>query len=136
MPNLYDLAKLLRMQSDYAGTPIDTKRPIVFDPGQLEPHTELSMTATGKELGLSNGNAYYNVPTIYNGQINDPNTFAGMNEIRKNAQKTPNQYASFPTSQEAVTNAIQRSQDIGNLRGDELRRATIMRMMELEALKK
>ena len=136
MPTPFDLAKLLRMQSDSAGNPIDTKRPIVFDPNGLEPHTELSMTATGKELGLPNGNAFYNVPTIYNGQINDPNTFAGINEIRKNAQKTPNQYASYPTSQEAVNNAIARSKDIGELRGDELRRATIMRMMELEALKK
>jgi len=136
MATPFDLAKLLRMQSDSVGNPIDTKRPIVFDPNDIDPHTELSMTATGKELGLPNANAFYNVPTIYNGQINDPNTFAGMNEIRKNAQKTPNQYAAYPTSQEAVTNAIARSKDIGELRGDELRRATIMRMMELEALKK
>jgi len=136
MATTFDLARALRMQSDSAGTPIDTKRPIVFDPNGLEPHTELSMTATGKELGLPNANAFYNVPTIYNGQIYDPSTFSGMNEIRKNAQQMPNQYASYPSGQEAVTNAIQRSKDIGNLRGDELRRATIMRMMELEALKK
>lgn len=136
MLNLDSLVKLLRMQSDSAGNPIDTKRPIVFDPNQIEPHTELSMTATGKELGLPNPNAFYNVPTIYNGQINDPNTFAGMNEIRKNAQKTPNIYPAYSNEQQAVNNAIQRSKDIGNLRGDELRRATIMRMMELEALKK
>ena len=136
MATLEDLAKLLRVQVDSAGNPIDTKRLIVFDPNGLEPHTELSMTATGKELGLPKSNAYYNVPTIYNGQINNPDTFAGMNEIRKNAQINPNLYASVPTSQEAITNAIARSKDIGNLRGDELRRATIMRMMELEALKK
>ena len=135
MANFDNLAKLLRIQKDAAGNPIDTKRPIVFDPGQMDPHTELSMTVTGKELGLPNPNAYYNVPTIYNGQINNPDTFAGMNAIRQNVQKTPNQYTAYPTSQEAVTNAIQRSKDIGNLRGDELRRATIMRMLELEALK-
>lgn len=126
------LAKLLRMQSmvDSAGQPIDTKRPIVFDPKGYEPHTELSMTATGKELGLPQANAMYNVPTIYNGQINDPNTFSGMNEIRKNVMKTPNAYKAYANEQSAVKDAIARSKDIGNLRGDELRKAVIARYME------
>jgi len=126
------LAKLLRMQSmvDSAGQPIDTKRPIVFDPKGYEPHTELSMTATGKELGLPQANAMYNVPTIYNGQINDPNTFSGMNEIRKNVMKTPNVYKAYANEQSAVKDAIARSKDIGNLRGDELRKAVIARYME------
>jgi len=126
------MARLLRMQPtiDSAGQPIDTKRPIVFDPKGYDPHTELSMTATGYELGLPQANAMYNVPTIYNGQINDPNTFAGMNEIRKNVMQTPNAYKAYETEQQAVPDAIQRSKDIGNVRGDELRRAVLMRYME------
>jgi len=126
------MARLLRMQPtvDSAGQPIDTKRPIVFDPKGYDPHTELSMTATGHELGLPQANAMYNVPTIYNGQINDPNTFAGMNEIRKNVMQTPNAYKAYETEQQAVPDAIQRSKDIGNVRGDELRRAVLMRYME------
>lgn len=127
-----ELARLLRMQPtlDSLGAPIDTKRPIVFDKNAYEPHTELSMTATGKELGLPQANALYNVPTIYNGQINDPNTFVGMNEIRKNVMKTPEAYKAYGNEKEAVKDAIQRSKDIGQLRGDELRRAIIMKYME------
>ena len=126
------LAQMLRMQpkADSAGQPIDPKRPIVFDPQGYEPHTELSMTATGKELGLPQANAMYNVPTIYNGQINDPNTFSGMNTIRKNVMQTPNAYKSYDNEQSAVKDAIQRSKDIGELRGDELRRAILMKYME------
>ena len=126
------MARMLRMQPtvDSAGQPIDTKRPIVFDKGGYEPHTELSMTATGKDLGLPQANAMYNVPTIYNGQINDPNTFSGMNEIRKNVMQTPNAYKAYETEQQAIPDAIQRSKDIGNVRGDELRRAVLMRYME------
>ena len=126
------LAKLLRMQPtlDSAGQVIDPKRPIVFDKGGYEPHTELSMTATGKELGLPQANAMYNVPTIYNGQINDPNTFSGMNEIRKNVMKTPNAYKAYANEQSAIKDAIARSKDIGNMRGDELRKAVIARYME------
>jgi len=126
------LAQLLRMQPtvDSAGALIDLKRPIVFDPKGYEPHTELSMTATGHELGLPQTNALYNVPTIYNGQINDPNTFAGMNEIRKNVMKTPNAYKAYGNEKEAVKDAIARSKDIGQLRGDDLRKAIIQRYMD------
>ena len=126
------LAQMLRMQPtvDSAGQLIDTKRPIVFDPKGYDPHTELSMTATGHELGLPQANAMYNVPTIYNGQINDPNTFSGMNQIRKNVMQTPNAYKPYQTEQQAVPDAIQRSKDIGNVRGDELRRAVLTRYME------
>ena len=126
------MARMLRMQPtvDSAGMAIDTKRPIVFDKGGYEPHTELSMTATGKELGLPQANAMYNVPTIYNGQINDPNTFSGMNTIRKNVMQTPNAYKAYANEQSAVKDAIQRSKDIGELRGDELRRAILMKYME------
>jgi hypothetical protein len=127
-----ELARMLRMQPtvDSTGAPIDLKRPIVFDPKGYEPHTELSMTATGKELGLPQANAMYNVPTIYNGQINNPATFSGMNEIRKNVMKTPNAYKAYSNEQEAIKDAIARSKDIGNLRSDELRKAVIARYME------
>jgi hypothetical protein len=127
-----ELARMLRMQPtvDSAGAPIDLKRPIVFDPKGYEPHTELSMTATGHELGLPQPKALYNVPTIYNGQINNPATFSGMNEIRKNVMQTPNAYKAYGNEQEAVKDAIARSKDIGNLRGDELRKAVIARYME------
>lgn len=126
------MARMLRMQPtvDSTGAAIDVKRPIVFDKGGYEPHTELSMTATGKELGLPQANAMYNVPTIYNGQINDPSTFSGMNEIRKNVMQNPNTYKAYETEQQAIPDAIQRSKDIGNVRGDELRRAVLMRYME------
>ena len=127
-----ELARMLRMQPtvDSTGAPIDLKRPIVFDPKGYEPHTELSMTATGKELGLPQANAMYNVPTIYNGQINNPDTFSGMNTIRKNVMKTPNAYKAYANEQSAVKDAIARSKDIGNMRGDELRKAIIARYME------
>jgi hypothetical protein len=130
--DLQRLAQILRMTQakDSAGYPIDLNRPIVFDPQGYEPHTELSMTAQGKELGLPNANAYYNVPTIYGGQIYDPNTFSGNMAIRKNVQMNPNQYQSFPDTNSAVNQAIRRSQDIGNLRGDELNRAVMFRYME------
>jgi hypothetical protein len=126
------LARMLRMQPtvDSVGVPIDIKRPIVFDPKGYEPHTELSMTATGQELGLPQTKSLYNVPTIYNGQINDPNTFSGMNEIRKNVMKTPNAYKAYKNEQEAVKDAIARSKDIGTLRSDDLRKAVIARYME------
>lgn len=130
--NFNELARMLRMQPtvDSTGAPIDLKRPIVFDPKGYEPHTELSMTATGKELGLPQANAMYNVPTIYNGQINNPDTFSGMNEIRKNVMKTPDAYKAYGNEQEAIKDAIARSKDIGNLRSDELRKAVIARYME------
>jgi len=130
--DLNQLAILLRMKPavDSAGQPIDLKRPIVFDPNQYEPHTELSMTATGHELGLPQKNALYNVPSIYNGQINNPETFAGMNEIRKNVMKTPQAYKAYTNEKEAVKDAIQRSKDIDNLRGDEVRRAILMQYMK------
>lgn len=126
------LARLLRMApaQDKAGAPIDLKRPIVFDKGGSEPHTELSMTATGRELGLPKNEAMYNVPTIYDGKINDPATFGGMNEIRKNVAKTPNAYKAYGNEQAAVADAIDRSKEIGKLRADELRRATLMQYME------
>jgi hypothetical protein len=130
--DLNQLAILLRLKPalDSAGQPIDLKRPIVFDKGGYDPHTELSMTATGQELGLPQKNALYNVPSIYNGQINDPNTFAGMNEIRKNVMKTPNAYKAYKSEKEAVPDAIQRSKDIDKIRGDEVRRAILMQYMK------
>lgn len=130
--NVNQLAKLLRTTPtvDSFGYPINTKRPIVFDQGGFEPHTELSTTGYGKEFGLPNQNKLYNVPTIYNGQIYDSNTFSGNMAIRQNVQQNPNLYPSFNTEQEAVQNAIQRSKDIGQLRNEELNRAVLMRYLE------
>ena len=124
------LAKLLRYQTDSMGTPLDTKRPIVFDPNQYEPHTELSMTATGHELNLPNKNAYYNVPTIHNGHINNPETFGGMNNIIRAVQQNPNLYASFSNDKNAVEAAIKRSKDIGKMRNKELNDAILMQYLE------
>jgi hypothetical protein len=44
--------------------------------------------------------------------------------------KTPNAYKAYGNEQEAVKDAIARSKDIGNLRGDELRKAIIARYMK------
>lgn len=122
------IADLLRAQfpKDKAGASIDLKRPIVFDFNGVEPHTELSMTATGDELGLPNAKALYNVPTIYDGKILDPNTFDGMNAIRKNVMNSLEKPKAYSNEKDAVKDAIARSQEIGELRGDELRRAVLM----------
>ena len=55
------LARMLRMQPsvDSAGQPVDMKRPIVFDKGGYDPHTELSITGTGQEFGLPQKNAFF-----------------------------------------------------------------------------
>jgi len=45
-------------------------------------------------------------------------------------QINPSQYQSFSDEKSAVNQAIRRSQDIGNLRGDELNRAVMFRYME------
>lgn len=105
---------------DASGFPIDVKRPIVFDEGRYEPHTELSATYTAKELGLP-GKGFYNVPTIYNGQIFDPDK--DFDTIKQNVQSMYKEGFKFPTFQDqktAVENAISRSKDIGSLRGAEL----------------
>lgn len=48
---------------DPSGFPIEMDRPVVFEEGGLDPHTELSITVPAKELGFE-GEGYYNVPKI------------------------------------------------------------------------
>lgn len=108
---------------DQSGFPIDVKRPIVFDQGGNEPHTELSATYTAKELGLP-GKGFYNVPTIYNGQIYDADK--DFDAIKQNVQSLYKEGFKFPTfgdQKTAIENAISRSKDIGNLRDAELQDA-------------
>jgi hypothetical protein len=105
---------------DQAGFPVDTNRPIVYDPGKYEPHTELTETYKASELGLP-GKGYYNVPTIYNGQMID--TEKDFDLLKKNVQEMAAkgyQFPSFPSVEEAVKQAQARSAYIGSIRGQEL----------------
>lgn len=133
MPNPIDLAMMLRKKVAYdkAGNPIDLTRPIVFDEGGNEPHTELSMTELAKDLGLP-GKGYVNVPSIYNGKMYNPDT--EFDQIKKEVQKLAAQGEKFPTHPTvgiAEFNAIQRSKDIGKVRDKELQDATRKQMIEL-----
>lgn len=127
MPGLLDQSilqgLLYNYQKEYldpAGFPIDVKRPIVYDEGQNEPHTELSATFKAEELGLP-GKGYYNVPTIYNGKILDPNKDFDL--IRENVQKYYKEGYKIPVFKDektAIENAISRSKSIGEVRNQEL----------------
>ena len=114
---------LYNYQNEYldpAGFPIDVKRPIVYDEGKNEPHTELSATFKAEELGLP-GNVYYNVPTIYNGKILNPNKdFDLIRENVQNYYKEGYQMPAFKDEKTAIENAISRSKSIGNIRNQEL----------------
>lgn len=105
---------------DQAGFPIDVNRPIVYDPGKYDPHTELTETYKASELGLP-GKGYYNVPTIYNGQIID--TEKDFDLLKKNVQEMASKGYKFPffeTSEEASKQARARSEYIGKIRSQEL----------------
>jgi hypothetical protein len=105
---------------DQSGFPIDVTRPIVFDEGRNEPHTELTATYTAKDLGLP-GEGFYNVPTIYGGKIFDPDK--DFDKIKENVQSLYSQGIKFPIYKDekiAVEQAIKRSQKIGEIRGQEL----------------
>ena len=108
---------------DEAGFPIELDRPIVFDPDGLDPHTELSSTFEAQELGLP-GSGFYNVPTIYGGQIYNPDE--QFEDIRRNVQEYTQRgfkFPNFPTVDEAVAAAQARSAYIGKLRQKELANA-------------
>lgn len=133
MPNPIDFAMMLRKKVAYdkAGNPIDLTRPIVFDEGGNEPHTELSITELAKDLGLP-GKGYVNVPSIYNGKMYNPDT--EFDQIKKEVQKLAAQGEKFPTHPTvgiAEFNATQRSKDIGKVRDKELQDATRKQMIEL-----
>lgn len=108
---------------DQSGFPIDTSRPIVFDQGSYEPHTELTATYSAKELGLP-GDGFYNVPTIYGGKIFDPDK--DFDQIKKNVQDLYKQGMELPfyrNVEQATQGAIARSKEIGKIRGQELQDA-------------
>jgi len=108
---------------DPAGFPVDIQRPIVFDEGGLDPHTELTSTFSAQELGFP-GEGFYNVPTIYEGQIYDPEK--QFSDIQKYVQQQYQQgykFPTFPTSEEAVKAAQARSEYIGQIRQKELEQA-------------
>jgi len=108
---------------DPAGFPIEKDRPIVFDEGGLEPHTELSITERAQDLGLP-GEGFYNVPSIYEGKIYNPKN--EFDAIRQNVQKMYEsgfKFPSYSTSEEAVKAAEARSRYIGEIRRQELESA-------------
>lgn len=108
---------------DPAGYAIELDRPIVFDEGGLDPHTELSITVPAKELGLP-GENFYNVPSIYGGVIYDPQS--QFPEIAKNVQQMVQSgfnFPNFPSIETAEQAAQARSQYIGQLREEALRQA-------------
>ena len=108
---------------DPAGFPIEMDRPVVFEEGKLDPHTELSITVPAQELGFE-GEGYYNVPSIYGGVIYDPEK--QFDVIRENVQKqakTGFKFPNFPTVEEAETAADARSQYFNEIKKDMLRDA-------------
>jgi len=108
---------------DPHGFPIEMDRPVVFDEGKLEPHTELSSTFHAKELGLP-GEGYYNVPTIYDGKIYDPEK--QFPEIQKYVQQqaaTGFRFPNFSTVEEAVSAAQARSEYFNQVKAQQLQQA-------------
>ena len=108
---------------DPHGFPIEMDRPVVFDEGKLEPHTELSITVPTQELGFE-GEGFYNVPSIYEGVIYDPQT--QFDVIKQNVQKQAQsgfRFPNFPTVEEAETAAQARSQYFNQVKEQMLRDA-------------
>jgi hypothetical protein len=111
---------------DPHGFPIEMDRPVVFEEGDFDsPHTELSITETAQDLGLP-GEGYYNVPSIYDGTIYNPDDPEHYNIIRQNVQrlhqggfKFPN-FPDIPTAEQA---AQQRSEYLNQLRAQDLQKA-------------
>lgn len=123
---------------DPFGYPIDLKRPIVFDEGGFDPHTELMITEEAQSLGFP-GEGFYNVPSIYEGRIYDPQTeFEQIREKAFQALQGGARFPNFPSIEEAEKAAIARSEHIGKLRQAELaeaRRNQQQRLM-MEMLRK
>ena len=95
---------------DPHGFPIEMDRPVVFEEGKLDPHTELSITVPAQELGFE-GEGYYNVPSIYDGVMYDPQTqFEAIRERAQKQAQTGFKYPNFPTVEEAEKAAQARSQ--------------------------
>jgi hypothetical protein len=108
---------------DPHGFPIEMDRPVVFDEGKLEPHTELSSTFQAQELGLP-GEGFYNVPTIYEGKMYDPEK--QFPEIQRYVQQQAAQgfrFPNFPTVEEAVSAAQARSEYFNQVKAQQLQQA-------------
>jgi len=110
---------------DPHGFPIEMNRPVVFDEGKLEPHTELSITESAKDLGLP-GEGYYNVPSIYEGKIYNPQDPEHYETIKKYVQQQAAQgfrFPNFPDIAQAESAAQARSQYFNQVKSDMLKQA-------------
>lgn len=117
---------------DPAGYPIEMDRPVVFEEGDFEsPHTELSITESAEKLGLP-GTGFYNVPSIYDGVMYDPQTQFDI--IKQRAQQqaaTGFRFPNFPTVKEAEEAAVARSAYFNQIKEEMLREAVQKRRQEL-----
>ena len=116
---------------DPHGFPIEMDRPVVFESGKLDPHTELSITVPAQELGLQ-GKGYYNVPSIYGGVIYDPDKQFDI--IRQNAQKQAKEgfkFPNFPSIEEAEKAAKARSEYFNKVKAEMLREAVAKQREQL-----
>jgi len=116
---------------DPHGFPIEMDRPVVFESGKLDPHTELSITVPAKELGLQ-GEGFYNVPSIYGGVIYDPEKQFDI--IRQNAQKQAQsgfRFPNFPSIEEAETAAKARSEYFNKVKAQMLKDAVAKQREQL-----
>jgi hypothetical protein len=118
---------------DPHGYPIEMDRPVVFDEGKLEPHTELSITESASDLGLP-GKGFYNVPSIYEGKIYNPQDPTQYETIKNYVQKQAAQgfrFPNFPSIDEAEKAAQARSKYFNEVKGKMLREAVEKRRQEL-----
>lgn len=116
---------------DPHGFPIEMDRPVVFESGKLDPHTELSITVPAKELGFQN-EGYYNVPSIYGGIIYDPRK--QFDVIRQNVQKQAKEgfrFPNFPTIEKAEKAAQARSQYFNQIKEQMLKDAVEKQRQQL-----
>jgi len=116
---------------DPHGFPIEMDRPVVFESGKLDPHTELSITVPAKELGFQ-GEGFYNVPSIYEGKIYDPQK--DFKTIRQYAQKQAQsgfKFPNFPSIETAETAAKARSEYFNKVKGDMLKEAVAKQRQQL-----
>lgn len=117
---------------DPHGFPIQMDRPVVFEENDWQkPHTELSITVPAQELGFQ-GEGFYNVPSIYNGVIYDPQTQFDI--IRQNVQQQAAQgfrFPNFPSADQAEEAAKARSEYFNQIKGDMLRKAVEDRRKKL-----
>lgn len=113
---------------DPHGFPIEMDRPVVFTKGNLEPNTELSVTFQGKELGLPDAERWYNVPSIYEGKLQDEES------IKKYVQQMVQQGFRFPNFEnldEAEAAAVARSKYLGELKKDQIQQAVEKQRQQL-----